>query len=229
MHRVGSRRVMAQRSAPRRVAAAIVLGLAGPLLLGCPGGGGSSGGGSAGGSGGGGGGGLLASLGAPSTAELERLHASEGRTPEGTIKLWLRACMRCASPSGAAQGKAELRYLTIPLKDAPDWDTRPSYRTFVTRLREQPHIFRAYAKGATPQNAYAADPASFEIDVARTAPPTAGDDRGTQVFLRTAGAESPRPVYVKQSTTTGLWYVAAFDNVYLDVKKVVDPGKETFK
>jgi len=204
----------------RRLTAAILLALSGAVLLGCPEGG--KGGGA-------GGGGFFAALAGASTAELEKLHAVEGKTPEGTIKLWLRACMRCASPSEAARGKAELTYLTIPFKDAPDWDTRSSYRTFATRLTEMPQVFRAFAKGATPQNAYAMNPDSFEIDVSRIAPPTAGDDRGSQVFLRLAGADNPRPVYMKQSTTTGLWYVAAFDNMYLDVKKVVDPKKEAFK
>jgi hypothetical protein len=54
-------------------------------------------------------------------------------------------------------------------------------------------------------------------------------DRGTQVYLRSSGADNPRTIYMKRSDQSGLWYVYSFDNVYVDVRKPVDPTKETFR
>lgn len=164
-----------------------------------------------------------------SVDELKKLHAETGKTPEGALKCWFIALYQYTSPNASERkrGKEGLDYLTIPFKDAADWETRNSYSTFVDRCRNQPHIFRSYAKGTSPQNGYKMDPNAFELDHTRTAP--AGTDRGTQVFVRSSGADSPRPIYMKQSEKTGLWYVSTFDNVYVDIRKVVDPSKETFK
>ena len=150
-------------------------------------------------------------------------HAAAGTTPEGAVRLWLQAALTWGTdPTDAAAG---LQRLTIPLMKDDAWHKRPSNGTFVERLRDQPHIFRSYAEGALPDNAYAA-PDGWRLNVHEVKEPR--DDRGTAVFITSGGADNPRPLYLKQSSKTGLWFVNAFANAYLGVRPMVDPEAETF-
>lgn len=162
--------------------------------------------------------------------KLKALHEEKGKTAEGALHVWFVALYQYTSRNldEYERGREGLSYLTIAFKDEKnkDWEGLNSYRTFVERCEKYPHIFRSYAKGSSPQNGYRMDPSDFELTIDRIG---TKDSRGTQVYLRSSGADNPRPVYMKQSTQTGLWYVNQFDNVYLDVKKVVDPSKETFE
>lgn len=150
-------------------------------------------------------------------------HPTEGRTPEGALRLWLEACLLWNTDEDSA--KAALQYLTVPLKEHPDWPGLNSNHTFVERLTHAPHIFRSYARGTSPTGGYAL-PDDWELDVVEVKDK---DARGTPVVLRSSGADNPRPVYLRQSSQTGLWYVDNWANVYVDIRPPVDPGVETFE
>lgn len=46
--------------------------------------------------------------------------------------------------------------------------------------------------------------------------------------LVSGGADSPRIIYLKKSTSTGLYYVGSFANLYVDIRAPIDPDVETF-
>jgi|GEM_PF-1213452 len=157
-------------------------------------------------------------------------HATDGATPEGTLKLWLTAVIQYGSDnlSEALRGRDALAYLSIDFKDEPEWWTLSSYQTFVERTWTKPYIFRSYAVGATPENGYAIDFDAFELNVSKSEEDMAGD-RGWAVHLVSGGADSPRPIYLKKSTTTGLYFLYNFDNAYVDIRQPLDPGQERFE
>ncbi len=162
--------------------------------------------------------------------ELKALHAEQGTTPEGALKLWFDACFVYMNEETREAGAAMLQYLTIPYMDEPEWFKLNSARTFVERLLDpaKQHIFRSYAKGTAPDNGYAMDPNDWELDHIRNNQ-REGDDRGIQCYVRSSGADTPRPVYLKQSTRTELWFVNVHANVYTDIRPPVDPNRETFR
>lgn len=156
-------------------------------------------------------------------ADAKTSHSIHGKTPEGALRLWFVAAFQYGSSRAAdqAQGREGLSYLTIPFKEAADWEKRPSYQTFRERMLKAQHIFRSFCKGSSPENGYAADTKRFDLDIARQDPP---GDHGVAIHLRSSGADRPRPVYLKRSEPSGLWYVDSFDDVYLDVKPARQPG-----
>lgn len=156
-------------------------------------------------------------------------HAELGTTPDGALKLWFEGLFLYSDPASRDLGRRVLQHLTLPFKDDPTWDERPSNLLFAGRLRDPAfsHIFRSYAKGATPANGYAMDPVAFELEIRSSRSDAHG--RGWRVLLASSGADSPRPVYLKQSSQSGLWFVDGFANVYVGVRPPQSPGAETYR
>jgi hypothetical protein len=156
-------------------------------------------------------------------------HAEEGKTPEGAIKLWFDALYLSLDPATRQLGRDLLQYLTIPLRDDDQWHRRPSNQTFVSRLDDHRyhHIFRSYAEGATPENGYSLDPTSYSLQIAGSERDKYG--RGWKILLVSSGADNPRPVYLKQSTTSDLWYVNSYANVYVGIRAPKLPDTEEFE
>jgi hypothetical protein len=156
-------------------------------------------------------------------------HQEVGKTPEGAFKLWLQAIyliQNGENPTDTEAGWLTLTALTLPFKDDPDWFRLPANQMFVQRLRSDHDVFRSYAKGAKPENGYAMDPRKFDISVTRKQQ-TEGE--GLKMFVVSGGADNPRPVYMKKSSKTGLYYVSNPANMYVSVRAAVDPNRETFE
>jgi hypothetical protein len=156
-------------------------------------------------------------------------HQEEGKTPDGAIKLWFDALFMALDPATRELGRDLLQYLTVPLRDDDQWYRRPSNQTFVSRLDDPRyhHIFRSYAEGTTPENDYAVDPASYRLQIAGSERDQYG--RGWKILLVSSGADSPRPVYLRQSTTSGLWFVNSYANVYVGIRPPRPAGTEVFE
>jgi hypothetical protein len=156
-------------------------------------------------------------------------HAEDGKTPEGAIKLWFDALYLSLDPATRQLGRDLLQYLTIPLKDDDQWHRRPSNQTFVARLDDPRyhHIFRSYAEGATPENGYSHDPTSYTLQIKGSERDQYG--RGWKILLVSSGADNPRPVYLKQSTTSDLWYVSSYANVYVGIRSPKPADAEEFE
>lgn len=155
-------------------------------------------------------------------------HAEEGQEPAGALRLWFEACLAFGDEARREIARQAIGYLTIPLKKDAQWDRRPSNLTFVERL-ERPahhHIWRSYAAGSSPEDGYQIDPSSFELDVVRDEKDSHG--RGWVVAVRSSGADSPRSIYLRQSTKTGLWFVNSFSTAYVGVRPPKDPEAEEF-
>ena len=151
-------------------------------------------------------------------------HREQGGTPEGALAVWLRAAIAAGQDDAAtrAAGEEALGRLTVEFRTGPDWTTRPSARTFRERLRSHPHIFRSYFTGATPENGYRAEDGAA-LNVAGT---RQEGDGVVRVNLVSSGADSPRGVTLEPHKQDGRYYVHRFSNVYVDIRKPVDPDAE---
>lgn len=159
--------------------------------------------------------------------ELKARHADQGKTPEGALKLWFDAVLVSTDPANGETGPAMIGYLTVPYKDQQHWYRLSTARTFVERIQQKPYIFKSYAKGATPANGYAMDPNDYQLDITSSKQDDHG--RGWAIAVKSGGADSARKVYLRQSTSTGLYYVDTFNSLFVDVRSPVDPNQETFK
>ncbi|MCA9519202.1 MAG: hypothetical protein KC635_29910, partial [Myxococcales bacterium] len=158
---------------------------------------------------------VVASL--PTADAVRALYATEAKTPEGAMKVWLTAALMTASPNldEHRRGRALLGELTLQLQGDPTpWWERNSQTTFADRLNHNAYIFRSYAEGATPDNGYAMDGDAWTLAVDSSREDDF--DRGWRLAVVSGGADSPRPVYLKQ--VGELWYVNEFANVYLDIR-----------
>ena len=74
------------------------------------------------------------------------------------------------------------------------------------RLRGKEYLPLAYFNGATPQNGY--EPTKpYILNVLPDTRPQDVEAGYLRVFLQTAGADSPRPIKLRQKPSTGEWFL----------------------
>jgi hypothetical protein len=158
----------------------------------------------------------------PQTGTIVERHQTWGKFPEGTITLWLEAVIK--AQQGELQAWKDIQYLTIPLKDDKAWRTLPGNHYFIDRIENNNPSFRSFITGAFPDNNYAVDYNNFRITIE-----SEGDNGslGHKYFLRSSGTELPRPISLKMSDQTGLYFVNEYSSMYVDVKAPVQ-GEETY-
>jgi len=147
-----------------------------------------------------------------SALEFEKRYRVEGSTPEGAAKLFFDAVFAYMDRNTRAEGT---KMLTLAMNEKPGWDRRHTMKLFVDRMKsgKTAHIFRSYARGATPENGYAMDVNDYELVIERTNP---DHPKGLQVYLRSGGADYPRVIYLRQ--INGLWFVTDPSTVKVEVR-----------
>lgn len=144
--------------------------------------------------------------------DFEKRYLIEGMSPEGATKLFFDALFVYMNESTRQEGR---KMAAFSMKERPDWDRRPTMRLFAERLsrEESHHIFRSYAKGATPDNGYAMDVNAYEITIERI---VEGHPMGLQIYLRSGGADYPRVIYLRQFGS--FWHVIDSNSVKVQVR-----------
>ena len=74
------------------------------------------------------------------------------------------------------------------------------------RLRGKEYLPLAYFDGATPQNSYKPT-TPYTLTVLPDQRPQDVEEGYVRVFLKTAGADAPRPVKLRQKPSTGEWFL----------------------
>jgi len=154
---------------------------------------------------------------------LER-HKELGNIPQNAIALWLEAAIQAQQNN--SEGWDALTELTLTLKDDRNWQSHGRNTYFVKAINEGNPVFRSFIVGATPENNYAVDMNNLQIKVAYE---NERDSRGRKFMIVSSGSTMPRPIYVKQSTKTKLFYISEFSSMYVDVRPPVDPDAERFE
>ncbi len=132
-------------------------------------------------------------------ATLTEFEALPRRTPEEVCALFL--CALHLYTKDADAGVAAMNLLRGPRPMTP-YDTQ----FLRDRLRGKEYLPLAYFEGATPENSYV--PAKPYTLTVLSDPRLQDVEPGyLRLFLRTAGADSPRPIKLRQKPSTGEWFL----------------------
>lgn len=145
--------------------------------------------------------------------EFEALAAGLRQTPEGVCALFL--CAVKLFDGSRDEGTKAMDILRGPRPMSP-YDVQ----FLRDRLRGKAYLPLAYFEGATPQNGYQPR-APYVLEVL---PDTRAQDVEPgymRVFLRTAGADSPRPIKLRQKGSTGEWFLWEYSSVLSGIRAPV--------
>ena len=132
-------------------------------------------------------------------ATLTEFEALPRRTPEEVCALFL--CALHLYTKDADAGAAAMNLLRGPRPMTP-YDTQ----FLRDRLRGKEYLPLAYFDGAAPENSYV--PAKPYTLTVLSDPRLQDVEPGyLRLFLRTAGADSPRPIKLRQKPSTGEWFL----------------------
>lgn len=122
-----------------------------------------------------------------SVEEFQTRRATEATTAQGAARLWFDAAF--VYETNPTLGT---KLLTFMLKDK-QWSTTMPYLLDTLRLR--PYILRSYIKGATPEQGYAVNADSYELNIRDLSlQPFKQFPEGkiVRLMLQSTGADTPR-------------------------------------
>jgi len=144
-----------------------------------------------------------------SLQEFEAL-AGETRAPEKICALFL--CALSLFDGDKDAGTAAMNLLRGPRPMTP-YDQQ----FLRDRLRGKSYVPLAYFEGATPQNGYQPT-VPYVLKVLADSRPQDMEPGYLRVFLKTAGADSPRPVKLRQKGSTGEWFLWEYSSILSGIR-----------
>ena len=144
-----------------------------------------------------------------SLQEFEALAAGQ-RTPEKISALFL--CALSLFDRNMADGVNAMNLLRGPKPMTP-YDAQ----FLRDRLRGKAYLPLAYFEGATPQNGYKPN-APYVLNVLSDPRPQDIEPGYLRVFLKTAGADSPRPMKLRQKASTGEWFLWEYSSILSGIR-----------
>ena len=144
-----------------------------------------------------------------SLQEFEALAAGQ-RTPEKISALFL--CALSLFDRNMADGVSAMNLLRGPKLMTP-YDAQ----FLRDRLRGKDYLPLAYFEGATPQNGYKPN-APYVLNVLSDPRPQDIEPGYLRVFLKTAGADSPRPMKLRQKASTGEWFLWEYSSILSGIR-----------
>lgn len=144
-----------------------------------------------------------------SLPEFEALAAGQ-RTPEKISALFL--CALSLFDRNMADGVSAMNLLRGPKPMTP-YDAQ----FLCDRLRGKAYLPLAYFEGATPQNGYKPN-APYVLNVLSDPRPQDIEPGYLRVFLKTAGADSPRPMKLRQKASTGEWFLWEYSSILSGIR-----------
>ena len=144
-----------------------------------------------------------------SLQEFEALAAGQ-RTPEKISALFL--CALSLFDRNMAGGVSAMNLLRGPKPMTP-YDAQ----FLRDRLRGKAYLPLAYFEGATPQNGYKPN-APYVLNVLSDPRPQDIEPGYLRVFLKTAGADSPRPMKLRQKASTGEWFLWEYSSILSGIR-----------
>ena len=144
-----------------------------------------------------------------SLQEFETL-AAGGRQPERICALFL--CALALFDRNKEAGAAAMNLLRGP-KPLTPYDCQ----FLRDRLRGKPYLPLAYFEGATPENGY--QPCvPYTLNVLADPRPQDIEPGYMRVFLKTSGADSPRPMKLRQKASTGEWFLWEYSSILSGIR-----------
>ena len=144
-----------------------------------------------------------------SLQEFEALAAGQ-RTPEKISALFL--CALSLFDRNMADGVSAMNLLRGPKPMTP-YDAQ----FLRDRLRGKAYLPLAYFEGATPQNGYKPN-RPYVLNALSDPRPQDIEPGYLRVFLKTAGADSPRPMKLRQKASTGEWFLWEYSSILSGIR-----------
>lgn len=143
-------------------------------------------------------------------SEFEALASELRQTPQGVCALFL--CAVSLFDKNRDEGVRAMDLLRGPRPMTP-YDTQ----FLRDRLRDKAYLPLAYFEGATPANGYTPTvPMALEVlDDPRPQDVEAGYRR---FFLKTTGADAPRPIKLRQKGSTGEWFLWEYSSILSGIR-----------
>ncbi len=85
------------------------------------------------------------------------------------------------------------------------------------RLRGKEYLPLAYFQGATPENSYTPTQ-PYVLNVLSDPRPQDVEEGYIRVFLKTAGADSPRPMKLRCKPSTGQWFLWEYSSILSGIR-----------
>ena len=144
-----------------------------------------------------------------SLQEFESL-AAAGKQPADICALFL--CALALFDKNKTDGAQAMNLLRGPRPMTP-YDQQ----FLRDRLRGKSYLPLAYFKGATPENGYN-PPAPYILNVLADPRPQDVEPGYLRVFLKTTGADSPRPMKLRQKGSTGEWFLWEYSSILSGIR-----------
>lgn len=85
------------------------------------------------------------------------------------------------------------------------------------RLRGKSYLPLAYFNGATPENNYKPN-VPYVLDVQEDPRPQDIEQGYIRLYLKTAGADSPRSIRLRQKASTGQWFLNEYSSILTGIR-----------
>ena len=144
-----------------------------------------------------------------SLSEFEAL-AADRTAPERVCALFLCAAALFGRDRDA--GTAAMNILRGPRPMTP-YDVQ----FLRDRLRGKSYLPLAYFDGASPENSYTPR-VPYVLNVLPDPRPQDTEPGYLRVFLKTAGADSPRPMKLRQKPSTGEWFLWEYSSILSGIR-----------
>ncbi len=145
-----------------------------------------------------------------SLQEFQSLADSMPGTPESICALFL--CAVSIFDKNQSDGTQAMNILRGPRPMLP-YDVQ----FLRDRLRGKSYLPLAYFAGATPQNGYKPS-TPYVLDVLADPRPQDVESGYLRVFLKTPGADSPRPIKLRQKASTGEWFLWEYSSILTGIR-----------
>ncbi len=167
--------------------------------------------------------------GLPSTVEeLVALRDRIATTPEGGGVIMVLSLLAYAQDPALGTKFLTVAIEAKQLADGSDGykgkqPSRMALQCFRDRIGRAPHIARSYVQGTSPADGYALPPAPWTI-AGREQPGDVQPDR-VKTFVRSSGADSPRPVLLLKNDK-GLWKANSWSSLEVGVRAPAGPSDD---
>ena len=146
----------------------------------------------------------------PENLQEFELIAAKERQPEYICALFL--CALALFDRDKDAGTAAMNLLRGPKPMTP-YDCQ----FLRDRLRGKPYLPLAYFEGATPENGY--QPCvPYTLNVLADPRPQDIEPGYMRAFLKTSGADSPRPMKLRQKASTGEWFLWEYSSILSGIR-----------
>lgn len=143
-------------------------------------------------------------------SEFEAMAAELRQTPQGVCALFL--CAVSLFDKNRDEGVRAMDLLRGPRPMTP-YDSQ----FLRDRLRGKAYLPLAYFEGATPQNGYT-PVAPLTLEVLDDPRPQDVEEGYRRFFLKTTGADSPRPIKLRQKPSTGEWFLWEYSSILSGIR-----------